>query len=293
LLARSGPAALSRRAFRRRTLILAYHNILPDGAKPAGDRSLHLSRAAFARQLDCLVEYCEVVSLADALAVPPPEASSPRVVITFDDAYQGAVTVGIDELVHRGLPATLFVAPAFLGGRSFWWDAVGASQEGGLPEPVREAALRECGGKDALVREWARRQSLPMADLPTHTCAASEQELALAAKRPGITLGSHTWSHPNLAVLPAAELPEELDQSLAWLRQRFPNVVEWLSYPYGLTGAAAVAAARAAGYRGGLLVSGGWLPETSREPFAMPRLNIPAGLSTEGFIIRTAGLLCR
>jgi hypothetical protein len=29
------------------------------------------------------------------------------------------------------------------------------------------------------------------------------------------------------------------------------------------------------------------------EPFAVPRLNIPAGLSTEGFIIRTAGLLCR
>jgi hypothetical protein len=30
--------------------------------------------------------------------------------------------LGIPELVRRGLPATVFVAPALLDQRAFWWD---------------------------------------------------------------------------------------------------------------------------------------------------------------------------
>jgi peptidoglycan/xylan/chitin deacetylase (PgdA/CDA1 family) len=146
-----------------------------------------------------LIQHCEVVSLDDAVGSTwAPDADRPRVAITFDDAYRGAVTIGVAELVRRGLPATLFVAPAFIGGRSFWWDALGESFTGGLPESVRRAALEGCQGIDSTVRRWAQEHFIPVHDLPTDACAASEEELLAASRAPRITLGAHTWSHPNL-----------------------------------------------------------------------------------------------
>jgi hypothetical protein len=43
LLVGAGVASAGRRLRRGRGLILAYHNILPAGVEPEGDRSLHLA----------------------------------------------------------------------------------------------------------------------------------------------------------------------------------------------------------------------------------------------------------
>lgn len=91
----SGAPRVALAGHRSRTLILAYHAIVPEGASPAGDTSLHLPQAQFAAQLDALAPGHDVVALADALAPPPPRSSRPRVAITFDDAYQGAVSAGV------------------------------------------------------------------------------------------------------------------------------------------------------------------------------------------------------
>jgi hypothetical protein len=62
-LLHGGPATFLRRKTRHRTLVLAYHNILPQGAAPGRDRSLHLECSAFAGQLDLLLDCCDVVPL--------------------------------------------------------------------------------------------------------------------------------------------------------------------------------------------------------------------------------------
>ena len=48
----TGVPALTRRINRTRAVVLMYHNVLPQGAPPAGDRSLHVGQRAFAAQLD-------------------------------------------------------------------------------------------------------------------------------------------------------------------------------------------------------------------------------------------------
>ncbi|HJU65594.1 MAG TPA: polysaccharide deacetylase family protein, partial [Gemmatimonadaceae bacterium] len=127
--------------------------------------------------------------------------------------------------------------------------------------------------------------------VPDHALCATIAELEAASREPGITFGSHSWGHANLASLTEAELAEELSRSLEWLRARFANVVPHISYPYGLTSVAVERTARAAGYRSGLRIDGGWVRTPLGNPFAVPRLNIPAGLSGDGFTMRTAGLL--
>jgi peptidoglycan/xylan/chitin deacetylase (PgdA/CDA1 family) len=291
ILLGTGVARLRRATLRSRAVVLAYHNVVPAGEPVCGDRSLHLPQAAFARQLDALLRTHDVVPL-DVVLAPPRRADRPRAVITFDDAYRGAVTAGVAELVRRGLPATIFVAPSFVGGGTFWWDRLAAGRPDGLDPGFRDHALHVLRGRSDAVDTSARATGYRPQPLPSHAAVAAEDELRAAAAQPGIVLGSHSWSHSNLAALDAADLDDELERPLQWLRQRFERVSDWISYPYGMSTPEVEAAARRAGYRGGLWVEGGWLAPGTRNEFSLPRLNIPSSLSTRGFALRVSGLFC-
>ena len=286
LLTVSGFERLARRRVRDRTLILAYHDIVPHGDRRSGEHTLHLAQREFAQQLDHLERVCDVVPLDD-LSAKPRTKGRPRVVITFDDAYAGALTAGVDELTRRGMPATIFVSPALLGGPT-WWDLLGDQYDGQIPGDVRQRALHELKGDAKAVLDGAGviRRTTGRSGARIGT----ESELIRAANRPGISIGSHSWSHQNLCRLDRAALEMELARPLDWLRGKFPRTVQWLSYPYGLFNETVERVAKAVGYTGGLKIDGGWLNDHPGAPFATPRFNVPAGLSTRGFRLRVAGL---
>ncbi len=285
----SGIVALVRQRHNRDVLILAYHNVLPHGALPMGDRSLHLPVSQFVEQLDILAETHQVVALGSVAT--PTTADRPRVVITFDDAYAHALSIAIPELVRRRLPATIFVAPGLLGGYT-WWDRIADPQLAAVPQAERTLALTELvGNGDAILRDprFPHRNDL----LPTMRIA-TEPEVRAASELPGISIGSHTWSHRCMAGLDEDATTEELDRSMRWLRERFPSFIPWVSYPYGLFSEQTTAVAARLGYVGGLRVDGGWLRGGSpADSLSLPRYNVSAGLSSEGFRIRLGGLLTR
>ncbi len=163
-----GPAALARRAFRHRGVVLAYHNVVPVGERPAADRSLHLSERAFKAQVDLLERNAEIVPLSELLVGGRREARLPRVAITFDDAYRGAIQIGLAELARRGHPATLFVSPGCLGGEGFWWDRISAPGTGFLPESFRAAALTAAHGRTEAVLTLAHSGGLAIGVVPAH-----------------------------------------------------------------------------------------------------------------------------
>jgi peptidoglycan/xylan/chitin deacetylase (PgdA/CDA1 family) len=292
-LCRAGVGIHLRRWRAGDTLILAWHNIVPDGEPWGGDRSLHLPQRAFARQLDVLRRTHDVVPLAALLDGGGQRRSRPRAVITFDDAYQGAMTAGVEELRQRRLPATVFVAPAFVGGRSYWWDVFTELGSAALSPALRTHALHELGGRDAVVRAWAAEQDVPLQAVPAHMTCATEAQLKRAEDV--VAYGSHTWSHPFLPALEPDELRQELEAPRQWLAERFDNVVDFIAYPYGGCSPAVKQAAQEAGYVLGLRVDGGWLrgPAADEVRYALPRHNVAAGLSTAGFELRASGLLTR
>lgn len=253
---------------------------------------MHLPQRAFAHQLDQLLRTHTIVSLDDVLHQPIKSSSRPTVVLTFDDAYRGAVTAGVHELRARNLPATIFVAPSYLGGHPFWWDTLAPVNGDGLPPEVREHALEKEEGEEANIMAWAQRTNTPTFEVPSHATAATESELASALTHPGITFGSHTWSHPNLSEISPAKLARELQSPLQWLRERFAErTLPVISYPYGLANPQVWNAARHGGYEAGFMIDGGWLTKSMENRYAMPRLNIPAGVTADGFTLRTCGLI--
>ena len=270
--------AVTRQRVRGKRLILAYHGIIPEGAVPAGERTLFMAQRDFAAHLDMLAEIADVAPLA---RIDEEGDGRPRVAITLDDAYRGAVCEGVGELVKRSMPATIFVSPARLGGHVFWWDALSLAS-GTLDNGLRSYALNTLAGADERVRAWAASAALPGSDdLPEYARTATRAELRIAVRNPGITLGSHTWSHRNLARLDITEIVAEVSRSRASLKSEFgASVIDWLAYPYGLDSVAAQQAAADASYVGALRISGGWHNAAQTPAFARPRLNVPAGLST-------------
>jgi peptidoglycan/xylan/chitin deacetylase (PgdA/CDA1 family) len=286
-LSSSAAGRMARHRIRGKRLILAYHGIVPEGERPAGERALFVAQRDFAAQLDVLADLTDVAPLDQ---IDEPGDGRPRVAITFDDAYRGAVCEGVQELVARSLPATIFVAPARLNGHVFWWDALSTSSAR-VDENVMNHALHALAGSDERVRSWADDLGLPSSDaVPAYAQTASTVELRVATQYPGITVGSHTWSHANLASLTSAGVAAEIERAREWLRTEFgEKTVPWLAYPYGLDCPEVHRAAVRASYTGALRIGGGWHRATDVSAFARPRLNVSRGLSLEGFRARVFG----
>jgi peptidoglycan/xylan/chitin deacetylase (PgdA/CDA1 family) len=277
----------TRHRVRGKRLILAYHGIVPHGDSPAGERTLFIAQRDFAAHLDMLSEVADIAPLD---LIDDEGDGRPRIAITLDDAYRGAVQCGVAELAKRGIPATIFVAPGRLDDHVFWWDAL-ASKTGELEGKTRQYALGPLAGSDERVRLWAARETLNLSDsLPEYARAATREELRVAVGMPGITVGSHTWSHPNLANLGISDVMSEICSSRTWLRREFPTkTIDWLAYPYGLDSIAAHHALAEMSYTGAVRITGGWHRASQVSRFARPRLNVPAGLSVAGLKLRTLG----
>jgi peptidoglycan/xylan/chitin deacetylase (PgdA/CDA1 family) len=283
VLVDGGVARIIRTARGARTLVLAYHNVVRDGEAVPG-MSMHLPLSDFRRQMAVLAESARVIPLACVLE-PEPPGRKPRVAVTFDDGYRGALRLAVPVLEDLGLPATFFLAPGLLGGDAPWWDALPIS---GWDEFA--TVFVELQARDAAVRRWAAERGIRSRTLPPDFQPTSVGEAIELAGRAGFTVGAHSWSHPNLAAVAADALDLELEGSRQWVAARFPNAIPWIAYPYGLNTALVRDRAAAAGFQAGLTIQGGWFPEVGVDRFAMPRQNVPAGLSTRGFRLKLAGL---
>lgn len=281
-LASPAAHAWANRAGQGQALILAYHNVVPAGAQVAGDQSLHLNFDQFRHQLDALSGLVDLTGLVSVLS----PGDGRRVTITFDDAYRGALDLALPEMAARGIPATVFVAPGLLGGASPWWDLL-ADETGSIDPDLRNRCLNEMAGDTSRILAFARPNR---ARGEPSTEIATEADLAAAVESTPVMLGAHSWSHPTLPMLSGEVLRAELERPLEWLRSRFPDRhIRALAYPYGLFSPAASGACQAAGYRAAFLISGGWFTPPAVHPYAIPRLNVAAGISVDGFRARVNG----
>ena len=272
-------------------LVLAYHSVVPEGETSWGEGSLHITESLFRHHLDVLQGAATIVPLERLIRTEGHEADGPFVAITFDDGYRGAVTVGADELARRDLPATYFVTPGLSSEDGFWWDRMAQSERGTLDEGLREHCLETLAGQQARVLEWARTTGRGREGAPEFARPADHRELQGLKARGRFQLACHTWTHPNLRRLSSAERQEEFRRCRNWITETTGEPPEALSYPYGLESSAVRTDAGAVGHHHGFRISGGWLPQAgSGDELALPRLNIPAGLSPEGLRLRLAGL---
>lgn len=258
----SGVLALVRRAggSGSRLPVLQYHSVSADGLYRTP--SIAVSPTLFERQMAFLAAHYRVISLDDVVdCIERRRPFPPRAVaITFDDGYLDNYTAALPILLRHGLTATVFVtAGPVVRGDRFWvsWlrtavlaapDLSGLASAALIPpalvsgargdrEPIVDAItgrMNRAGPAERhdLLEQAAR--ALRIDDVP----AAGAEELVRPQHvrelvRAGMTIGSHTVSHPNLPSLTATEALSELAESRRLLEEITGQPVRHLAYPGG------------------------------------------------------------
>ena len=201
---------------------------------------LSLSPELFDAHLDWLERHADVVSLGELVASRG--ARRPQVAITFDDGYADNHTHALPLLTARGMTATFFLTAGFL--------------------ERDESVLAQ------LADTW---------HTPVDELAPLSWEQVEEMRAGGMTFGSHTWSHRNLAQIGEAEVESELIRSRKVLEERLAEPVSAVAYPWGKlrrhVTERTFAAAGQTGYRLGVFS----LPRAVRDtdgPLRIPRFGV-------------------
>jgi peptidoglycan/xylan/chitin deacetylase (PgdA/CDA1 family) len=174
------------------------------------------------------------------------ESDRPLVCVTLDDGYASACESALPILERYRIPATFFVAAAYVGSRE--------------PMPFDRWGRLNCGRVDA--ESWR---------------AAGWRELERAIHGGLITIGSHSFRHLEARDCGADHLREEAERSRDMLCARLgAEHARTYAYPYGSSRLGDVTdgyerAVRAAGYDLAVTTDLG-LARATDNPFRLPRI---------------------
>jgi peptidoglycan/xylan/chitin deacetylase (PgdA/CDA1 family) len=308
-LRRSGGFSLLRLANRSRALILTYHRF-GDGASATPARTLE-------QQLKCVTEHYRVVPLEEIVERACAREAMPSglAAITIDDGYDDAYRIAFPLFRRFRVPATLFVVTEFLHGRAWVWTdkmryvaARAPSQEWGITVGSRELRLSlgdSASRLDAATRvntelkrltdeqkdeEIARLASsvgVNVPELPPREFAAASWDEAREMAAGGVSIGSHTVTHPILTACADERLRRELVESRACIEEELGRQCRTFCYPDGSMDGRVRREVERAGYAGAVTMAHA-LTGSDADPLALPRVHTEADFthflqSTSGF----------
>lgn len=264
--------------------IFCFHDVTADDVSAAlGERSLHIPMADFAEYVGWIASAYTVVPVAEVVArLAAQRPLHGTACLTFDDAYQGVLDHALPLAHAQALPVTIFaVTQASRHREGFWWDAL--ARLGALGDAERERCLTAFAGDGDRILA-----AHPAAASPsTHMRPAAGWPALRAAASDLVAIQMHTQRHRTLSVLSPEDLRDELSPSAfeAEMGAR-PTMV---SYPYGRFNTLVTRETARLGYVAGLGMEFG-VARPDSDPFALPRVNVPAGISLDALECRAAGL---
>jgi peptidoglycan/xylan/chitin deacetylase (PgdA/CDA1 family) len=247
-----------------RGVVLLYHRVAQPGDDPW---RMAVTPERFERHMELLRSEFRPLPLAELVeAARRRRIPDGAVAVTFDDGYADNLGAALPSLERAQVPATVFVATAFVGAsRPFWWDELGAlflgagrvSGSEGLSFAERLSAYEDASESlRGLPPRQAERELERLREraglggpVPTgDTRPLTVEELMRLASSPLIEIGAHTRSHPNLALLPSDVVRSEVEGSRRDLADWLGEPPASFSYPFGMHGPRARGAVRRAGF---------------------------------------------
>lgn len=298
-----------RQRLRRALTILCYHRVVPmrhPDEFPFDSALVSATPADFAWQMRYIRRHftpIDVPTLTDALTGKG-ELPERAIFVTFDDGYDDCVKYILPVLRAENVPACVFVASGLIGSsETYWFDQLAfalqrtTSARLELPEIGISVAL---GARGEQRRELYGRVVESLKTLPDSTrtaildnvhrqCRARPDSVEAQLSRPmdagqlveaargGLSIQSHTVTHPVLAHVDAQQLHRELADSRASIGALTGVPPDLLAYPNGNWadfGQREVDAARDCGYLGAVTYESGIQVRGAIDPFRLLRLPV-------------------
>jgi peptidoglycan/xylan/chitin deacetylase (PgdA/CDA1 family) len=257
LLRFGGYAAVRRLLPSHDVAILRYHAICGPEGHAYADPAICVSPQAFGEHVAYFAANYAVLPLPEIAARLRDRRPLPRncVAITFDDGYADNLTAA-RTLSRYGLTATFYItAGCMAGGEPFW-----PAELRGLIQAIRCPFVRLSMDREAVdvplqtagdrkkavgtitrlikanpirVREALRRQLRDCAQVGPLPSPMLRWDDIAEMHRLGMTIGSHTLTHPNLPNAWPGDASLEISGSKARLEQEVGAPVTMFSYPNG------------------------------------------------------------
>ena len=290
--------------------ILIYHRVLPipDPLRPG-----EASAESFDRQMAFLARHFSVLPLVEAVAALQGGTLPRRACcITFDDGYADNLTVAEPILARYRVPATVFVATAYLDGGRMFNDSVielVSNVQGELldltdlglgshPLVTIEdkriaidtllAQIKYLGPQERAAKVDRMIETAGCGPLPQDLMMTSGQLRELSAR--GIEIGGHTDAHTVLTTLSVDAAREEIGKGKARIESIVGKQVRTFAYPNGRPGrdfgAAHVALVKEFGFAAAVTTSHG-VAACHSDVHQLPRFT-PWGKSTTLLAARLA-----
>ncbi|MBI5331501.1 MAG: polysaccharide deacetylase family protein [Betaproteobacteria bacterium] len=287
---------LSPAGSRARLSILIFHRVIPE-TDPLFP--LEATAASFDAQMGQVRQAFNVLPLPEAVArLKQGDLPARAACITFDDGYADNLTVAAPILRRHGLPATFFIATAYLdGGRMFNDTVIEAIRRArdaridltalGLGEhdvstPAAKARAiglilpqvkyLPLGRREEVAADLAQR--VADAPLPDDLMMTSAQVKELHGL--GMEIGGHTHAHPILAGLDDATVRAEIGAGRERLEALLGDRVRVFAYPNGRPGQdyqpEQAALVRDMGFAGAVSTQAGCATRAS-DPWQLPRFS--------------------
>lgn len=293
----------------RALLILCYHRVVPMDEPdefPFDSDLVSATPVDFAWQMQFLRRHFTPISVETLLAAIAGERPLPprSVLVTFDDGYDDCFHYALPILKSEGMPGCVFVSSGLIGSEdTFWFDqlayAVLATETPRLelPEigivaelPTGRPARRKLYARivaalkrvpDPLRVELVERTKRQCRVTPDRDLRGLSRPMSashvMEASRSGLSVQSHTVSHPILSNVDADRLRAELMESRVAIGELTGIAPDVLAYPNGTWndfGQREVDAARACGYRAAVTYESGFQMADSLDPFRLLRLPV-------------------
>jgi peptidoglycan/xylan/chitin deacetylase (PgdA/CDA1 family) len=238
--------------------ILAYHRIAELEETPVGPcPNISATPKAFLRQMRHLARHYRCVSMPEVLDAIERRRPLPKraVLITFDDAYRDFADAAWPILRQCSLPATLFVPTAYPDHPelAFWWDRLfqafaGTAQTVLRKSPLGALALTTPDQKRrALLALVQRVQKMPFEEAmelvnavcdqlvegPTRGADVLSWDRLRELAKDGVTLGSHTRTHPIMTRISSDRVRDEISGSREDLKKEIGLALPIFCYPNG------------------------------------------------------------
>ena len=287
--------------------VFTYHRIAHPAETPYYGPVCSATPETFAEQLRAIQNHYRVAGLDEVIAIAASGFSinEPLALITFDDGYRDNFEAAFPILKSLGLTATFFLPTAFYQRpKLFWWDHIAYALNRARrqvirlerPEPltidltqtsIDSAILQliaihrkhhlEGPLQAAFLGEISEQAGVPIdsESLARDLFMTRDQVHELA--RSGMSIGSHTHSHVELAQLQEPAQRDEFERSKRILEDDLNREVATIAYPYGWPGAVdddAERRAKEAGYKLGFATVEGLNLPGQTNPFAVKRFNV-------------------
>ncbi len=249
---------MSSRASSTEYTMLVYHRVVE---QPDPFYSYATSLNVFEAQLAMLKRFCAVVALDEVIERLEAGRPLPKrcVVLTFDDGFRDTYTLAWPLLKRHGLPATLFVAVQALDEGVLWPDLLRAMIRQTTAQrvvlntlndmvvdladlPQRVAAVSQLGEHLKAVSNVLKERALDELVAKLLDCSRQEvsvpglmlswNEVCILAEE-GMTIGSHSLTHPILSRLSLPEAEHEIRGSRQRLEEHLSRPVQHFAYPNG------------------------------------------------------------